>query len=152
MRYGPRLLEGLVFGAHAGEGAAREAARIGDDFRAVPLSNAAVEEASEPLDLSDIRNSLKSLMWRSAGVRRDRQHLLEAAESIDRWCGYVLPRQFPGPAGWELQNMLTVASVIIAATLAREETRGVHVRTDFPQRDDVHWKRRLTFRREEVAG
>ena len=64
------LLEGLVFGLHAGEGAQRAAAEIADDYRALPLANATVD-GSEPLDLADIRNSLKSLMWRSAGVRRD---------------------------------------------------------------------------------
>jgi L-aspartate oxidase len=142
------LLEGLVYGAHAGEGAAREAATMADDFRALPLSNPPVEEPAEPLDLADIRNSLKSLVWRAAGVRRDRETLLEATENIDRWCGYVLARQFTHTDGWELQNMLTVARIIIAAALEREETRGVHLRTDFPEPDDAHWKRRLAFRRE----
>ena len=36
--------------------------------------------------------------------------------------------------------MLTVARLMIAAALRREESRGVHLRTDFPQQDDVHWK------------
>ncbi len=158
------LLEGLVYGAHAGAGAAREAAKLADDFRALPLSNPKKRSnpkkgselfsgkrvltpliESEALDLADIRNSLKSLVGRSAGVRRDRQHLEEAAETVDRWCGYVLDRQFSDPSGWELQNMLTVSRIIIAAALEREETRGVHVRTDFPETDDAHWKRRITF-------
>jgi L-aspartate oxidase len=140
------LLEGLVYGAHAGEGASRLAAQVADDFRAVPLANPPLVDAGEPLDLSDIRNSLKSLMWRAAGVRREGGELTEAAENIDRWCRYVLPRQFADPQGWELQNMLIVARLIIAAALAREETRGVHVRTDFPQPAE-HWKRRITLRR-----
>jgi L-aspartate oxidase len=118
-----------------------------DDFHAVPLLNPPDVEPAEPLDLADIRNSLKSLMWRAAGVRRDGEKLAEAAENIDRWCSYVLPRRFADPHGWELQNMLTVARIIISAALEREETRGVHLRTDFPERDDVHWKRRITFRR-----
>jgi L-aspartate oxidase len=143
------LLEGLVYGAHAGAGAAREAAQVDDDFHALPLVNPAWEEPSEPLDLADIRNSLKSLVWRSAGVRRNREQLLEAAETVDRWCGYVLARQFADANGWELQNMLTVARILIAAALEREETRGVHLRTDFPAVDDAHWKRRIAFRREE---
>ena len=84
------LLEGLVYGAHAGEGASRAAAAIADDFHALPLANAAVPDIGEPLDLADIRNSLKSLMWRDVGVRRERTGLAEAAEMIDRWCGYVL--------------------------------------------------------------
>ena len=41
----------------------------------------------------------------------------EAAENIDRWCGYVLDRQFSDVGGWELQNMLTVARLIIEAAL-----------------------------------
>ncbi len=142
------LLEGLVYGAHAGAGAARVAATIRDDFRALPLVNPPVDDGSEALDLADIRNSLKSAMWRSAGVRRDSEHLLEAAESIDRWCGYVLARQFSDTDGWELQNMLTVARLVIEAALKREETRGVHLRTDFPMTDDAHWKRRISFLRE----
>jgi L-aspartate oxidase len=31
----------------------------------------------------------------------------------------------------------------------REETRGVHVRTDFPQTDNQNWRRHLTFQRQE---
>jgi L-aspartate oxidase len=143
------LLEGLVFGAHAGAGAARQAAGQHDDYRVVQLANPTLEAAGEPMDLADIRNSLKSLVWRAAGVRRDGPRLAEAAENVDRWCEYVLPRQFPDTSGWELQNMLTVARIVIEAALTREETRGVHLRTDFPLTDDLHWKRRIAFRREE---
>jgi L-aspartate oxidase len=32
---------------------------------------------------------------------------------------------------------------MIAAALRREESRGVHLRTDFPQTDDARWSRRL---------
>jgi L-aspartate oxidase len=40
-----------------------------------------------------------------------------------------------------------VSRLVVAAALAREETRGVHYRTDFPQTDDVHWKRHIAFGR-----
>jgi L-aspartate oxidase len=142
------LLEGLVFGAHAWALASREAAAMSDDFRGLPLVNSAHDNGAELLDLSDIRNSLKSLVWRAAGVRREGSKLAEAAENIDRWCHYVLPRQFTDTDGWELQNMLTVARLIIEAAHQREETRGVHYRTDFPETDDLHWQRQLGFRRE----
>ncbi|HEX4131485.1 MAG TPA: L-aspartate oxidase [Pirellulales bacterium] len=142
------LLEGLVFGAHAGAGAAAAAAEISDDFHALPLENPPVPESPEPLDLADIRNSLTSLMWRNAGVRRDRQGLAEAAEMIDLWCGYVLNRQFIDPAGWQLQNMLLVAKLMVSAALEREESRGVHLRVDFPKVDNIHWQRHLAFRRD----
>ncbi|HEX7448497.1 MAG TPA: L-aspartate oxidase [Pirellulales bacterium] len=141
------LLEGLVFGAHTGEGASRAALAMPDCFQALPLENPALVDSAEQLDLDDIRNSLKSLMWRSAGVRRDAAGLAEAQEMIDHWCGYVLDRQFAEPAGWQLQNMLWVSRIMIAAAALREESRGVHLRVDFPQADDEHWRRHLAFRR-----
>jgi L-aspartate oxidase len=139
------LLEGLVYGASAGRGAAAAAAEIPDDYRGLPLENAPAEDNGEPLDLADIRNSLKSLMWRAASVRRDAQRLNDAGGTIDRWCSYVLPRQFATPEGWELQNMLVVSRLIITAALRRQESRGVHLRTDFPLLDDLHWNRRFGF-------
>ena len=142
------LLEGLVFGAHAGEGASRAAMAMPDEFRAVPLNNPRVEDGGEALNLVDIRNSLKSLMWYAAGVRREADRLNEAMAEIDRWCSYVLPRQFTDTLGWELQNMLVVSRVMIQAARAREESRGVHLRTDFPESNDQRWLRHLTFRRE----
>ena len=141
------LLEAMVYGAHAGLGASRAASQTDDDFHALPLENAIVEEPSERLDLGDIRNSLKSLMWRSVGVRRSKPDLIEALSTIATWQRYVLYRQFCEPAGWELQNMLAIARVIAQAALQREESRGVHYRTDFPQVDNENWKKRIAFRR-----
>ncbi len=144
------LLEALVYGAHAGAGASQEALGTGDSFTALPVANAPVQSPSEPLNLDDIRNSLQALMWRNAGVRRDAEGLLDALTDIDRWCRYVLPRQFTDPTGWQLQNMLCVARLVICAALERQESRGAHVRTDFPNADDA-WKRHITFRREEAS-
>ena len=144
------LLEGLVFGAHAGEGASERAARMKDDFHAVPLNNPPPEQTSEPLDLADVRNSLKSLVWRAAGVRRDGQRLAQAAETIDNWCRYALVRDLCEPRGWELQNMLLVAQLLIRAAEQRMESRGVHLRTDFPDLDKEKWQRHLTYQRDEI--
>lgn len=141
------LLEGLVYGAHAGQGAATAARDTDDSLRALPLQNEPLQPHEEPLDLVDIRNSLKSQLWRAAGVRRDEVRLAQAADTIDRWCRYVLDRQFSETEGWELQNMLTVARLMIGAARRREESRGVHLRTDFPDSDDAGWKRRIGFRR-----
>ena len=141
------LLEALVYGMHTGEGASRAAAELADNFTVFREENVAVDSAGEPLNLDDIRNSLKSLLWRSAAVRRDGEGLAEAAENLDRWCHYVLARQFSDPTGWELQNMLCVARLLVSAAIAREESRGAHVRTDFPDRDDRKWARHITFAR-----
>ena len=141
------LLEALVYGAHAGDGASRAALEMHDSFRAPEIENPRVVIASEPLNLADIRNSLKSLMWRDVGVRREAENLTDALASINHWSRYVLVRQFTDPSGWELQNMLCIARLMIDAALERTESRGAHMRTDFPAINETHWRRHIAFRR-----
>jgi L-aspartate oxidase len=81
-------------------------------------------------------------------VQRDRERLEEAADSIAQWQRYVLARQFQDPRGWELQNMLTVAAAMTTAAHMREESRGVHLRIDFPNLDENEWKRHIAVRRQ----
>jgi len=100
------------------------------------------------LDLADIRNSLQSLMWRQVGVERTGGQLAEALETVEGWCRYVLPRQFADPEGWQLQNMLQVARLMIAAALVREESRGVHFRADCPEPAEA-WLAHIAWQRGE---
>ena len=72
-------------------------------------------------------------MWRKVGVVRDEAGLSEALTSVRRWSKYVLSRQFRSQKGWELQNMLIVARLIIEGALRRRETRGSHNRSDYPE-------------------
>jgi L-aspartate oxidase len=144
------LNEALVCGAQTAERVSEEAAKLGDLFLALPMTNPRIEPSGEALDVIDIRNSLKSLMWRACAVQRDREGLTEAAEHVGQWCRYVLSRQFANPIGWELQNMLTVARLMIDAALRRSETRGAHVRTDYPDQDDENWIRHIAFRNNDI--
>jgi L-aspartate oxidase len=100
------------------------------------------------LDLTDIRNSLRSIMWRNVGIVRRGERLGETIEIIGFWGRYVLDKEFFDPAGWEIQNMLTAAYLITECALRRTETRGVHYREDFPQTDPI-WARHQVVRRTE---
>jgi L-aspartate oxidase len=44
-----------------------------------------------------------------------------------------------GPDSWETSNMLHVAQLLTAVAALREETRGGHMRSDFPERNDSDW-------------
>lgn len=141
------LLEGLVYGAACGRGAAEAAARLPDTFTVPPVSSHfEPTPSSEELDVADITNSLRSLMVRKMGIVRDREGLDEADRDVTFWCRYVLEREFTTRDGWELQNMLTVARLMIGAAKEREESRGVHFRADFPRPDDRRWRQRISFR------
>lgn len=137
------LLEGLVFGTSCGRGAAEAATRMPDSFTVPPLRYQFEPEKAGGLDVADITNSLRSLMVRQMGVVRDRAGLQEAEHDVAFWCRYVLRKEFDSREGWELQNLLTIARLMIAAALQREESRGVHFRGDFPKRDDAHWQRHI---------
>lgn len=141
------LLEALVFGYQCGVGASGAASQLPERFAALPIASARGSADLEPLDLGDIRNSLSSLMFRDVGIERERAGLEGALESVDFWSQYVLEREFPSPAGWELQNMLSVAGLIIRSALERTESRGTHFRSDFPETDDRRWRLHLATRR-----
>lgn len=128
------LLEGLVFGCRAARSVASHLDACSRTALEVPrLEFDKTRKAKSHLDLGDIREALRSLMWRLVGISRDRAGLDQAAERVDYWSGYVLPASFSDPAGWELQNMLLVARLMIASARIREESRGVHFRSDFPE-------------------
>ncbi len=141
------LLEGLVYGVSAAREATKEALKsIDDSLEVFPIFSDALQTSQAALDIYDILNSLKSLLGRSAGVRREAKSLTAAIETIEQWQSYVLAQEFPDAKGWELQNMLTVGKLLCAAALKREESRGVHLRTDFPDTDDENWRKHLCFR------
>lgn len=129
------LLEGLVFGLKAGTGASQAASEQPDSFKIKPLISDWQAESHEDdeLNLVDLRNSLTSLMWRNAGIRRDADGLASAIKQLKFWDRYVSQREFYTPEGWELQNLLLVAQLLTASALKREESRGVHYRSDFMQ-------------------
>lgn len=137
------LLEGLVFGTLCGLGASAAAAGMADQLTALPLKSDFEPDRAGFLDVADITNSLRSLMVRNMGVIREQRGLEQAEEDVRFWQRYVLAREFDDGPGWELQNLLTVARLMIDAARSRTESRGVHFREDYPQRDDAGWQRHI---------
>lgn len=141
------LLEAVVYGCRAGAVAGRHAAKKRD-----PLPKAIKNTITSPrivaLDLEDIRNSLRSLMWRNVGIERNANGLAEAVKMLDFWRSYVMDKEFNSIKGWELQNMLTVARLITTAAVLRQESRGVHYRSDFPHVDNKNWQKHIILKRE----
>jgi L-aspartate oxidase len=129
------LLEGLYYGVQVGRGASEAALGIPDEFCVPQLESPPSREPVDQDDLNvlDLQNSLGAIMWRNVGIRRDAAGLDAAAAQVDFWDRYVSMREFHTVAGWELQNMLLVARLMIASARARHESRGVHYRSDYPQ-------------------
>ncbi len=138
------LLEGLVFGHRCAQTATANLAQMTEPLSVHALQGLPQEPAYGNLNLTDVENSLRSLMWRSAGVMRSGDRLDDALEMITFWCRYVMDKEFDNPHGWELQDMLTVARLIVMFACQREESRGVHYRTDFPE-SSPHWRRHIVI-------
>lgn len=125
------LLEGLVYGKLAGETAGQRA--TGGGTNRGPLTRLVSENPVSPrtsLDLPDIHQSLRSVMWRNAGIVRQADRLRETCEILEFWAHFTLDKTLDSVAGWELQNLLTVAHVIARSALERGESVGVHWRED----------------------
>ncbi len=138
------LLEGLVMGEIAGReaagactpgapGANGAAAGGGGGVPPAPvpiISDIRISEQGE-LDLPDVISSLRSAMWRNAGIERSGPRLAGVREMIDFWARYTLDKIFDSPEGWQTQNMLLAAALTARSAHWREESRGCHWRSDF---------------------
>ncbi|MDZ4828714.1 MAG: L-aspartate oxidase [Phycisphaerae bacterium] len=126
------LLEGLVFGGRVGRAVAERADATRGPLQVV--SDIRPSERGE-LDLVDVRSSLRSAMWRNVGIERQGGRLGDALDMIEFWSRYSLDKIFDDIAGWEVQNLLTVGSLMATAARWRRESRGTHCRVDYPETD-----------------
>jgi L-aspartate oxidase len=94
-----------------------------------------------PLNLPN----LQSLMWDKVGIIRSGKSLKEAAGVLATW-ETELPQPSDRPS-YELNNLVLCARLVTEAALLREESRGAHFRTDFPQ-TSPEWQRHIVFRKD----
>jgi L-aspartate oxidase len=140
------LLEGLVFGARAGQAMSKDAPAGNRHPGAMPgspvplpgNSSAARKESTKSAANSSpscaALAKIRDLMSREAGVLRSGKELADVVKQLETM---ELPKcEKPARAGYELRNLHTLALLIARSGLAREESRGSHYRADFPYRND----------------
>ncbi|MDW3850644.1 L-aspartate oxidase [Micromonospora sp. BRA006-A] len=122
------LLEGLVFSRRIAEDIA-----AGLPEQARPAETGAWVGGPGALVPASGTAELQRAMTRGAGVLRSADTLEATAATLT---GLGAGRGVPRTADWEATNLLTVASTLVAAAYARQETRGCHWREDFPTADE----------------
>jgi L-aspartate oxidase len=129
MVFAPRIVEAIERGKTRAEatGAMRAVLGAGEGIagRRLELDLTWDEPASVTLD------ELQAAMTRLAGVLRSADSLDEARAIARRGRGG------DDVKGYELRNLSTVAQALIASALAREESRGAHIRIDNPDTDEA---------------
>jgi L-aspartate oxidase len=127
------LLEALVMGERAASAIAARPAR-----RRLPEPR----PASAPPAAAD-PGELRRLMTRHAAIGRDRAGLAAALTGLAQ---PVPQAAAASRAGYEAAFLTLAARAVLAAAAERAESRGCHVRTDYPDRDDERWHRSLVLR------
>jgi L-aspartate oxidase len=119
------LLEGLVFGARAGEAAASDSGR----WSVVSGQREPSERTAGASAIATaVKKRVKRVMWERVGILRDRESLERAIvefEQIER-----------SNLGTSSRNFVTLALLVARAALWREESRGGHFRSDFPEQHE----------------
>jgi len=140
------LLEGLVFSDRVVRDLDRYIGSLGEDVRrlrfALPESAPAAQDGA---DAAAARRALTATMLQWAGVVRDGNGLKVAIRELRRLNSELAFGRM-GVAEYETLNLLTLGTQIAKSALLREESRGVHLREDFPTRDDERWRRHITLR------
>ena len=152
---GNGVANSTVFGGIAGETMARWVGREGGfrdpDSTAI---DAAVARTERPFregsagDLESVRERLCTTMWDDAGIVRDATSLSRAAAMLTELAAelatYSLPRAARDRAfnltwhDWlNLDSLISVSRAIVAAAVARTNSRGAHYRSDFPDPGDL---------------
>jgi L-aspartate oxidase len=130
------LLEGLVFGARAGKAMCEELRDPHPKTKAALTSSAGKAAAS---GIEAIIRAIQELMWRNAGIVRNGVLLEQAIEKLEEMkSGLGVP---DSRRSWEAHNLRTAGLLVNCSARAREESRGAHYRTDFPQHNDALFKK-----------
>ncbi len=124
------LLEGLVFGARAGQAALENSElQIPNSKPDKPQSKIQNPKSVESGDVAvAVRKRVKRVMWERVGISRDAANLERALNEFEQIAKSNL--------GTASRNFVTLATLIARAALWREESRGGHFRSDFPNREE----------------
>src|SRR6187431_1964207 len=135
------LLEGLVFAKRA---AIDAASLVADGV----LTQAEPVDRPAPTSLvpATMRRKIQATAHDGVGPIRDMEGLATAVSRLAtiraRFHTLEPGAVMPQVAEWETSNVLATASVLATAALTRTESRGGHIRSDYPLADD-RWKVRL---------
>lgn len=143
------LLECMVFAKRCVDGAARARGRggVGGDFEGFMLADAGEADAEF---FSEARDAIIGGMSAHLGIVRER-------EGIERFIARLGEISSAGEdvAGWfgfKLGTMLDVCLLVARGALLRKESRGAHLRSDYPE-EDADYEKHLVFRKGlEVYG
>jgi L-aspartate oxidase len=139
------LLEAVVFSHRALIKAVHILRKRVFDVPSIPeWQEKGVFNRAEWILISHDREEIQKLMWDYVGIVRSDNRLHRALRRVRLIANEVedfYKKTKVTNELIELRNIATLAELIIRCALHRQESRGLHYTTDYPQTDDTHWKR-----------
>jgi L-aspartate oxidase len=87
-------------------------------------------------------SAVQQLQWDKVGIIRNKEGLTQAADIMAAW-QRLLPQPTDRPS-CELSNLVLTGRLVTEAALLREESRGAHFRSDFPQ-SSPRWQHHIVL-------
>ena len=162
---GAQVLYNKFFGTYAGHCAAeylKEAGKIKEiDWTPVIAEYDRLQKIRTSNDASGlrphvIRRHIQAAGYKALGVYRSTELMEEAIAEFERIRSEEIPKMIVSDSSptfnkeWkeaiENYNMLDLAEMSTRASLLREETRGMYLRAEFPEKDDKNWACMLVCR------
>ena len=140
------LLEGLVFGARAGQAAAKYGETVNLPKRLKRITCPEADEIQQE-NVEKIRSSLRRIMWHKVGIIRCEKTLLQAQQELAAWKD-LMNAPLLTRRDLELKNMLTAAQIILTSALLRQNSVGAHYRSDYKEKDKG-WRRHIRIKKSE---
>jgi L-aspartate oxidase len=140
------LLEGLVFGARAGKKMRDELKAPAGKISGLPPAAYSNGPVNVPVEASIVE--LQALMWQQVGIVRTGNGLKQAVARLQE-----LAPQMAHPQSrreFEARNLQIAGLLVARSALAREESRGAHYRTDFPDHNDAKFGKHSIVEGEKI--
>ncbi|MEZ5308616.1 MAG: L-aspartate oxidase [Pyrinomonadaceae bacterium] len=119
------LLEGLVFGARSGRAAFEDRGGFAVASGGDSENNAQKPVSSSPAHINAVFKRVKRVMWERVGITREKESLERALAEFEQISKARLASSS--------RNFVSLARLVATAALWREESRGGHFRSDFPE-------------------
>lgn len=140
------LLEAAVYAEFVAKSAVRHLREAGDSetLQVPEWDTGSARSPDEAVVVTQSWDEIRRLMWNYVGIVRNHRRLLRAQRRLqliqqevreDYWRFYLTPDLV------ELRNITTVGLLIVESALSRQESRGLHWSSDYPDTDDEAWQR-----------
>jgi L-aspartate oxidase len=150
------LIEALVYSHTASQQAVDDLKTFDFSFTPdpPPWDEVGTTDSDEVIMVSQNWDEIRRFMWNYVGIVRSDKRLARAKRRIE-----IIQKEI-NEYYWnfrvsadliELRNIAVVAELIIKSASHRKESRGLHYNLEYPNRDDIKWRKDTLLRRPFVG-